>query len=193
MGKVDKGKAESETFLASYMTDRRHTYSTIISEITETATTAAMKMGDTVIAPLDPIEGSDDLDMMTISVDLEGNYAQLLKFVNLLDRSPRFLIIESMQAAPQAKGDLLNVNLKFNAFVRDFRAARYEMGADRKKVAILGVLLALAAVILYSNMSSTPDAPAPRPLAPPPRRHAVHTGNCRSGNTPSSGLQRRRG
>lgn len=43
-----------------------------------------------------------------------------------------------------------------------------KMGADRKKVAILGVLLALAAVILYSNMSSTPDAPAPRPLAPPP-------------------------
>jgi len=117
--KVDKGKSESDTFLASYLTDRRHTYSTIISEITQTATTAAMKMGDTTIAPLDPIEGSDDLDMMTISVDLEGGYSQLLKFVNLLDRSPRFLIIESMTAAPQVKGDLLTVNLKLNAFVRD--------------------------------------------------------------------------
>src|ERR1039458_3275587 len=51
--KVDKGKSESDTFLASYLTDRRHTYSTIISEITQTATTAAMKMGDTPIAPLD--------------------------------------------------------------------------------------------------------------------------------------------
>jgi type IV pilus assembly protein PilO len=119
VGKVDKGKSEGETFLASYMTDRRHTYSTIISELTDTATTAGMKMGDTTIAPLDPIEGSNDLDMMTISVDLEGNYSQLLKFVNLLDRSPRFLIIESMQAAPQTKGDLLTVNLKVNAFVRD--------------------------------------------------------------------------
>jgi type IV pilus assembly protein PilO len=119
VGKVDKGKSESETFLASYMTDRRHTYSTIINEITQASTTAAMKMGDATIAPLDPIEGSADLDMMTISVDFEGNFTQLIKFVNLLDRSPRFLIIESMQASPQTKGDLLSVNLKLNAFVRD--------------------------------------------------------------------------
>ena len=76
-------------------------------------------MGNTTLAPLDAIEGSDDLDMMTISVDLEGNYAQLMKFVNLLDRSPRFLIIESMTAAPQAKGDLVSVNLKLNTFVRE--------------------------------------------------------------------------
>ena len=50
---------------------------------------------------------------------LEGNFAQLMKFVNLLDRSQRFLIIESMTVAPQAKGDLLSVNLKLNTFVRE--------------------------------------------------------------------------
>jgi type IV pilus assembly protein PilO len=119
VSKVDKGKTESETFLASYMTDRRHTYSTIINEITQASLAAGMKMGDATIAPLDAIEGSTDLDMMTISVDFEGNFTQLIKFVNLLDRSPRFLIIESMQASPQTKGDLLSVNLKLNAFVRD--------------------------------------------------------------------------
>ena len=36
---IGKGKAESDTFLATYLTNRRHTYSTIISEITETAKT----------------------------------------------------------------------------------------------------------------------------------------------------------
>ena len=78
-----------------------------------------MNTKEETIAPLDPIEGSDDLDMMTISVNFEGSYPQLVKFVNLLDRSPRFLIIESMQVAPQPKGDMLNVNLKLNAFVKD--------------------------------------------------------------------------
>lgn len=116
---IGKGKAESDTFLASYFTNRRNTYSTIISEITETARTAGMKTQEGTIAPLDPVEGSDDLSMMTISINFEGNFAQFVKFVNLLDRSPRFLIIESMQVAPQPKGDVLNTNLKLHVFIKD--------------------------------------------------------------------------
>jgi type IV pilus assembly protein PilO len=57
--------------------------------------------------------------MMTISINFEGSSAQLVKLVNLIDRSPRFLIIESMQAAPQPKGDVLSVNLKINVFVKE--------------------------------------------------------------------------
>jgi hypothetical protein len=119
---IGRGKTESDTFLAGYLTTRRHTYSTIISEITETAKTAGMKTQEVTIAPLDPIEGSDDLSMMTVSVNFEGGFAQLVKLVNLLDRSPRFLIIESMQVAPQPKGDVLNTNLKLNAFIKDDQA-----------------------------------------------------------------------
>jgi Tfp pilus assembly protein PilO len=116
---IGRGKAESDTFLANYFTSRRNTYSTIISEITETAKTAGMKTQEGTIAPLDPIEGSDDLSMMTISINFEGSFAQFVKFVNLLDRSPRFLIIESMQVAPQPKGDVLNTNLKLHVFVKE--------------------------------------------------------------------------
>jgi Tfp pilus assembly protein PilO len=57
--------------------------------------------------------------MMTISINFEGNFTQFVKFVNLLDRSPRFLVIESMQVTPQPKGDLLNTNLKLHVFVKD--------------------------------------------------------------------------
>jgi Tfp pilus assembly protein PilO len=116
---IGRGKTESETFLASYLTSRRHTYSTIISEITETAKSAGMKTQEWTLALPDPIEGSEDLSMITISINFEGGYAQFVKFVNLLDRSPRFLIIESMQAAPQPKGDVLNTNLKLRAFVKE--------------------------------------------------------------------------
>lgn len=116
---IDKGRSQSETFLASYMTGRRHTYSTIIGEITDLAKASGMKMKEATIAPLDPIEGSDDLDMMTVSSNFEGTYGQLVKFVNSLDRSSRFLIIDSMQAAPQATGDQLSVNIKLAAFVKN--------------------------------------------------------------------------
>lgn len=118
-GNVGKGKSEGDTFLASYFSSRRHTYSTILDEIGEIAMAAGMKTQEGTLTLPDPIEGSDDLSMLTASVNFEGTFPQLVKFVNLLDRSPRFLIIESMQVAPQAKGDLLNTNLRFHVFIKD--------------------------------------------------------------------------
>jgi Tfp pilus assembly protein PilO len=118
-GNIDRGHEQAGRFLASYMTDRRTTYSTVIGAINQIAITAGMKQGDGTIAPLQPILGSQDLDMMTVSVNFEGNYAQLLKFVNELDRSPRFLIIESVAVTPHPKGDLLGVNVKLNTFVKN--------------------------------------------------------------------------
>jgi type IV pilus assembly protein PilO len=116
-GSVDRGKQEGEKFLSTYMTSRRHTYSTIIGELTETAKTAGMKAGATL--SLEPIQGSDDLDMMSVTLTLEGNYAQLMKFVNLLDRSPRFLIIETLTVTPRAKSDILSVGVKLDTFVKE--------------------------------------------------------------------------
>ncbi|MGD1072215.1 MAG: type 4a pilus biogenesis protein PilO [Bryobacteraceae bacterium] len=114
---VDRGKQEGDKFLSTYMTSRRHTYSTIIGELTQTAQSAGMKAGATI--SLEPIQGSDDLDMMTVTLTLEGNYAQLMKFVNLLDRSPRFLIIETLTVTPRAKSDILSVGVKLDTFVKD--------------------------------------------------------------------------
>ena len=117
-GNIGKGKSESDTFLATYFTDRRRTFSTILQEIRDTATAAGMKTQEGTIQ-LDPIKGTDDLSMVTLSINFEGSFAQLVKFVNLIDRSPRFIIIESMQAAPQPKGDVVNTNLKMHVFVKE--------------------------------------------------------------------------
>ena len=117
-GNIGKGKTESDTFLATYFTSRRRTFSTILQEIRDTATAAGMKTQESTFQ-LDPIKGTDDLSMMTLSINFEGNFVQLVKFVNLIDRSPRFIIIESMQAAPQPKGDVVNTNLKMHVFVKE--------------------------------------------------------------------------
>jgi type IV pilus assembly protein PilO len=70
---------------------------------------------------LTQVEGSDTLDQLSISAAYEGSYAALTKAVNLLDKSPRFLIIESLMAAPQQSnaGDLLSVTIKLDTFVRE--------------------------------------------------------------------------
>ncbi len=118
-GKVETGREEGGKFLASYMSSRKTTYSTVIGEITDLSKQAGMKMKEANIAPLDPIDGSADIDMMTISVNFEGTYPQLVKLVNLMDRSKRFLIIESLTAAPQPNGNVINVAIKLNTFVKD--------------------------------------------------------------------------
>jgi type IV pilus assembly protein PilO len=118
--KAERARTEGDRFLADYTTDRRTTYSTIAAELDRAAQEAGIKPRPASYA-LEPVEGSDTLYQMTISAAYEGSYANLTKFVNVLDKSPRFLIIESLMAAPQQTnaGDLLSVSIKLDTFVRE--------------------------------------------------------------------------
>ena len=116
--KVETARRDGDQFLAKYVTDRRTMSSSIQAELNRTAKEAGIKALPATL-DLEPIEGSDTLEMMTISAGYEGSYADLTKFVNLLDKSPRFLIIENMQTAPQQGGQSLNVTLKLDTFVRE--------------------------------------------------------------------------
>jgi hypothetical protein len=48
----------------------------------------------------------------------------LIQFVNLLDKSQRLLIIESLNTTPQQGSALLNVTMKLDTFVREDGSAR---------------------------------------------------------------------
>ena len=116
--KVERGRKEGDQFLAKYVTDRRSTMSTIYDELTHTGKEA--RVTDKGISiNLEPVDGSDTLVQMTISAVYEGTYADIAKLVNLIDKSPRFLIIESMSAAPQQATGKIAVSLKLDTFVRD--------------------------------------------------------------------------
>ena len=59
--------------------------------------------------------------MWSISQGFEGSYSNLARFVELVDKSPKFLILDSLQAAaPQTQGGkVLNVTMKIKLFVRN--------------------------------------------------------------------------
>lgn len=123
VGKVEKARAQGDDFLTKYFTDIEQTSAMIYTELVEASRQAGIKMNG---AQLDrgEIEGSETLQMLTTKVGFEGNYANLTKFVNLLDKSPRFMIIEDLQAAaPQQQGgQALNVTLKIDTFVKETAA-----------------------------------------------------------------------
>jgi len=120
VGKAERARSEGDDFLSEYTTDRRTTFSSIFAELERVAKEAGIQPRPASYE-LDQVEGSDSLYQMSISAAYEGNYASLTKFVNLLDKSPRFLIIESLMAAPQQTntGDLLSVSVKLDTFVRE--------------------------------------------------------------------------
>jgi hypothetical protein len=118
VNKVETGRAQGDEFVVAYMTPRRTTYSTILQELEQTEEAAGMTPRETTLAPLDPVKGSADISKMTVTASFEGNYQSLVKLINLLDRSRRFLIIESLAAAPQPTGPKLNATIKINTFVR---------------------------------------------------------------------------
>ena len=123
VGKVEKARAQGDEFLAKYFTAFEETSAMILTELDAAAKQAGIKMGATQFDRVE-IEGSDTLQMHTTKVGFEGNYANLTKFVNLLDKSPRFMIIEDLQAAaPQQQGgQALNVTLKIDTFVKETAA-----------------------------------------------------------------------
>jgi type IV pilus assembly protein PilO len=116
--KIETARSQGDQFMAKYFTQRRVVTSTIQGELVQIARDAGVTYQPTTWN-IDPIEGSDTLAMMTINAGCQGTYAALSKFVNLVDKSPRFLIIESMVAAPQQTGQVLNVTVKVDTFVKE--------------------------------------------------------------------------
>lgn len=122
VAKIEGARTSGDEFLQTYFMDRRTTSSTILGELSAAARDAGMKYKEHTFA-FDPVEGSESLSMMTISGNYEGTYGDLLEFVNRLDKSGRFLILDTLTATPVQGGASLNVNVKLNTFVRGDKAS----------------------------------------------------------------------
>ncbi len=118
VAKVEGARADGDRFLQDHIMNRHTLSSTLLEELADVATKAGIKQKGIAFS-FEPVEGTENLTRAIMTGDYEGTYSDLMHFLSLLDRSPRFLIIESLGAAPQQTGMLLNVSLKLDAFVRD--------------------------------------------------------------------------
>jgi type IV pilus assembly protein PilO len=118
--KVQTARREGDQFLGEYFMTSSEASALVLTELTELAKESGIKMGQAQFSR-EEVEGSNSLVMQSWQVGFEGTYANFAKFVNLVDKSPRFLIIENMSAAaPQQQGgQSLNVTLKIDSFIRD--------------------------------------------------------------------------
>jgi Tfp pilus assembly protein PilO len=116
--KVQGARTAGDQFLAKYFMERRSTTSQILEELQRIATDSGVNAGPDSFQ-IDDIEGSDSLKMIRLQVGCEGNYQSIAKFVNLLDKSPHFLIVENMHANAVQNGQKVNVSFKVDTFAKD--------------------------------------------------------------------------
>ncbi len=115
--RIEKTRADVDRFMAQYFLDRRAAYSSVLGEVYAIAGEAGLRPKEHSFT-FEPIEGSGGLAMLTINGSYEGGYGGLLEFVNAIDRSPRFLTIDRLQATPLQSQPALSVTLRLHAFVR---------------------------------------------------------------------------
>lgn len=120
VGNVERARDQGDTFLQGHFLDRVTAASTLEAELRLAAQKANMTFKEHSIN-VEPIEGSDDLSMLTISANYEGTYRNLLALLNEMDRSPRLLIVENLTAAPQQGSAALRVAMRLRMFMREAR------------------------------------------------------------------------
>ena len=116
--KVEQARSDGDKLIEEITLVRRTTFSTLVAELDEAARESGVEPREGAY-DVQPIEGAEHYGMVTISANFRGRYENLVKFLNRLDRSEKFLIIESLGAAPRADSEELNVTLKIDTFVRE--------------------------------------------------------------------------
>ncbi|MEZ5366532.1 MAG: type 4a pilus biogenesis protein PilO [Bryobacterales bacterium] len=115
--KVDAAAAAGDELLAELTFEHQTTFSELLTEIGAAAKEAGVEVRETNYES-DTIEGNDKYGMVTISANFRGSYESLVKLLHRLDRSPKFLIVERLGAAPRDDGQLA-ISMRIDAFVRD--------------------------------------------------------------------------
>jgi Tfp pilus assembly protein PilO len=116
--KVQVARQADDEFLNNYFMDRRSTTSDILTELQRISKESGIDL-QVQTFQFDEIDGSDTMQMLSMQVGCEGTYQNLTRFVSLLDKSPRFLIVEHIQAAAVQNGQKLNVTFKIDTFTID--------------------------------------------------------------------------
>jgi hypothetical protein len=116
--KVQTGSEQGVDFQAKYFLPKRVAYGQVIAEIQRMANESGVQPREGVFSE-EPVEGSPDLSILNFTASYEGNYDSLMNFLYQADKSPMLLMLDTLQAAPQQKGQQINTSIRFQAIIRD--------------------------------------------------------------------------
>lgn len=124
--KMQAGGAEAEQFILAHFLDQRRAAGDLLNALEEIESGAGIR-GRGKNFTVDAIEGTEDYQLLTIDAGYDATFAQLVEFVNAVDRSKRLLILDSLQVTPDRDNTGLQAQAKMFAFIQKGSEARPEV------------------------------------------------------------------
>lgn len=117
VSKVEQARSGGDDLLQGIALPRRTANSTLYSELIKAASEAGINTREGNFE-IEPIEGTDEYGMISVNANFRGEYQNLVRFLNQIDRSEQFLIIDSLAATPRTDSDELQFMMRFNTLLR---------------------------------------------------------------------------
>jgi Tfp pilus assembly protein PilO len=92
-------------------------FGTVMEEVDKLAVATGVRKGS-VSYGVQEIKDRPDLEGVTIDTTLEGEYSKIVRFVNQLEHSPLFLIVDSMGVTGGGKNKTVSVTIKLLTLFR---------------------------------------------------------------------------
>ncbi len=118
--RLNRADAEGRELVRQITLDRRSAFSVLLSELGSAAGESGVEVRETAYE-VESVDGSDNYGILSINANFRGRYENLVKLLNILDRSDLFFIIGSLGASPRADSntDELQINMRVDTFVRN--------------------------------------------------------------------------
>jgi hypothetical protein len=118
VSKVEKARAEGDGLLENITLLRRTAFSTLLGELLEAAAEAGIDTREGNF-DIEPIEGTDEYGIISVNTNFRGEYQNLVRLLNRLDRSETFLIVDSLAATPRTDSEELQITMRLNTLLRE--------------------------------------------------------------------------
>jgi Tfp pilus assembly protein PilO len=118
--RLDQADEQGLQLVDQITLERRTAFSELLSELGSAAGESGVDVRETAYE-VESVDGSDNYGILSINANFRGRYENLVKLLNVLDRSDLFFIIHSLGASPRADSDSneLQINMRVDTFVRN--------------------------------------------------------------------------
>jgi Tfp pilus assembly protein PilO len=115
---VETGSSQIAAFEKQYFLPKRVAYGAVIEEIQRMTKISGLQERDAGLSE-EPIEGANDLSLLIVKANYEGTYPSLMRFLYEADRSPMFLMLDSLTAAPEQKNGQISADIRFQVIIQE--------------------------------------------------------------------------
>lgn len=116
--RIESARSIGSNLMKNITVSRQVAFSTLVTELDAAANRAKIENRDRTYN-IEPVEGTSGYGIVRVNANFRGRYENVVRFLNLIDRSETFLIIESLGASPRSDSEDLQITMRIDTFVRD--------------------------------------------------------------------------